>query len=231
LEIANGGSSEPPHAETKKLVIIQTRRFGGQIGIHIKRMLFYLIKGWSISPKEDCVFEFCYDGPGKDIPTRKKERTEFLAPYVEALCGRLSQFPHDPIDLELLKVNLRDLKSMEKTRRDAYYERLKLIKSGVVSLGKLPCEVFTGSTYPIGTYWGTLPIFQRVGVQKVWTASDIMSCLYTPDVAVDVSRTLYRATCDLGIPTKIDHKLIIPSFWVDYADAKGEKRALQQAGL
>ena len=120
---------------------------------------------------------------------------------------------------------------MEKTARDAYRKKIDHIKSGVISLGKLPCEVFTGSTYPIGTYWGTLPIFQRAGVQKVWTASDIMSCLYTPDIAVDVSRILYRATCDLGIPTKIDHKLIVPSFWIDYANAKAEKRALQQAGL
>jgi hypothetical protein len=279
--------------EKPKVVIIQGRRYGGQAGIDARNLLFWLLRRHSLSLKDDCLFEFIFDGPKRAIPKRKVERREFLAPYVAALCerlGALPQFPPEPTFLakkladhdryhksendgiegepptlnelvrvsRLLKTYTNYRESIDETneewaeceslirKTEKRLERyrsliskdsrrvIQLATKGVIGLGDLACECLTGDSFlsrRAGTYWRVLPEFQRAGVHKVYIAQDSLACLYKPDLAVDLAGMVYLITCELGIPTKINGDLRIPSCWIDYADAAYEKRAKQQVGL
>jgi hypothetical protein len=280
--------------EKPKVVIIQGRRYGGQAGIDARNLLFWILRSWNLSLKDDCLFEFIFDGPQRAIPTRKVERREVLAPHVAALCERLRalpQFSPEPTFLaeklanhhqiygkfendgiegkppdgnkvralrKLLKEYIDYRDSIDESNEELAeceslihtaekglerYESLiskdsrrliQLPTKGVIGLGDLACECLTGDSFlsrRAGAYWRLLPEFQRVGVHKAFIARDSLACLYAPDLMVDLSGMIYLITCELGIPTKINNELRIPSCWVDYADAAYEKRAKQQVGL
>src|SRR5215469_2123231 len=110
-----------------KLIIIQGTKDKGQYAEDAKWLLFWLIKRLSLSLKEDCVFEFCFDGPRAALPKKKNERTEFLEPHLKALSKRLSEHliahPPPPPNPEDVKKGIEEAESW---RLDYLTSRKKL---------------------------------------------------------------------------------------------------------
>jgi hypothetical protein len=131
-----------------KLIIIQGTKERGQYAEDAKWLLFWLIKRLSLSLKDDCVFEFCFDGPRKSIPKEKKERVAFLEPHLKALSKRLGEHltahPPPPPDPENVKKKIEEAESW---RLDYLTSRKKLAAlsppapdDGVIDLDDDPHE-------------------------------------------------------------------------------------------
>jgi hypothetical protein len=149
----------------RPLVILQGARNRSQVAEDAKKILVYLLRTLSITPREQCVFEFCYPGPQRKIPTRKKERELFLTPHIEALCQRLAALRlGQPVpESELREAPLLNI------RGDGLRERIEsLPPSGVVGMGGLACEMLTGDSH-VSDFsdcdWEALPRFQRAGIR------------------------------------------------------------------
>jgi hypothetical protein len=184
------------------LIILQGAHNRSQVAMDAKKILAYTLGRLSLSPREHCVFEFVYNGPQNEIPTRKKERELFLCSHIKALCSRLaSRALWAPVpDAELRDSKLLNVRGPELEARHA-----TLPSSGVVGMGALACEVLTGNSQ-VGQFddcvWETLPPFQRVGIQKAWITRDIIAALMDPSLTVGISGTLAHAAMDAGLPVK-----------------------------
>jgi hypothetical protein len=221
----------------RPLVILQGARNRSQVAEDAKKILVYLLRTLSISPREQCVFEFCYPGPQREIPTRKKERELFLTPHIEALCQRLAALRlGQPVpESELREAPLLNIRGAGGAG-DALTERVSsLPPSGLVGMGRLACETLIGESH-VSEFsdcdWETLPYFQRIGIQKVWITHDLVASLRDPSLTVDISGTLAHAAMDIGLPIKPlalwDYKgPRVDEIWQEYEGERGLEKFIQ----
>jgi hypothetical protein len=187
----------------KPLVILQGAHNRGQVAFDAEKILAYTLGRLSLSPRGHCVFEYVYNGPQKEIPTRKKERALFLSSHIKALCSRLAaRALWSPVpDAEVRDPKLLNVRGPELEARHA-----SLPSSGLVGMGGLACEILTGNSQ-VGQFddceWETLPPFQRLGIQKAWITRDIIAALMDPSLSVGISGTLAHAAMDVGLPVKV----------------------------
>jgi hypothetical protein len=186
----------------KPLVILQGARNRSQVAMDAKKILAYTLGRLSLSSREHCVFEFVYNGPQNEIPTRKKERELFLGSHIKALCSRLAaRALWSPVP----DAELRDPKLLNVRGPDLEARHASLPSSGVVGMGGLACEVLTGNSR-VSEFsdceWETLPPFQRIGIQKATITLDPMATLMDPSLSVELSATLGHAARDAGLPVK-----------------------------
>jgi hypothetical protein len=139
------------------------------------KLLIWLVKRLSI-PREVWNHTYCFTGQKKQLPTKKKDRVEFLDSHMRKL-------------KEVIRVNSPCV---------------------VVGSGKITCECLTGSSVlkrRAGTRWKTNLTFSRAGVKKVWIMHNTDAALYDPDLIVSMTRVLWKAATEAGIPTQIDYDL------------------------
>ena len=213
----------------KPLVILQGAHNRGQVAFDAEKILAYTLGRLSLSPREHCVFEFVYNGPQKEIPTRKKERALFLDSHIKALCSRLaSRLLWIPLpESDLCAREFLNVRGPELEARHA-----ALPSSGLVGMGGLACEVLTGNSR-ISEFsdceWETLPCFQRIGIQKAWITWDPTAALIgSGDISVDLTGTLAHAAMDVGLPVKSlalwDYKgPSVDEIWEEYQGDRGRQ--------
>jgi hypothetical protein len=229
VSVEEEGSKRP-------LIVLQGARNRSQVAEDAKKILFYLLRRLSLQLREQCVFEFCYPGPQREIPTRKKERELFLAPHIEALCQRLAALRlGQPVpESKLRDAGLLNIRGPE--TGDALSQRLEsLPPSGLVGMGKLACETLIGESHVrefSDCDWETLPCFQRIGIQKVWITHDLVASLRDPNLTVDISGTLAHAAMDIGLPIKPlalwDYKgPRVDEIWEEYQGERGLEKFTQ----
>jgi hypothetical protein len=106
------------------------------------------------------------------------------------------------------------LKKALPTRKDEREETLRMDREQlasffatespgeVVALGKLPCEIMTGDSilkHKSCTCWRPLPVWQKLGIKRVWITHSAQEALYKPDLAVDIAGVLCTAAKKLGL--------------------------------
>lgn len=137
-------------------------------------------------PRESWTHTYFFDGNKTIIPTVKWKRRDYLMPHLDNL-------------VEFINLNQPCV---------------------VVGMGKLCAEAMIGKSIlkkAAGTYWDSKTVLkQKAKLYKVWISHTTDAALYNPELAVGITRIIWRAAMEAGIETKIDYSLTFPDFWYGY---------------